>query len=71
MNGGVDFAYIRLGDVILGKPNVTLTSVHSPDARADLERVRARARKYAVNPATALPPVTANDKTALLSAIST
>ena len=68
-DGGVDFVYIRLADVILWKAECH-ANLNMPDqAKADLERVRARARKYAANPAANLPAVTTSDKAALLKAI--
>jgi hypothetical protein len=68
-DGGVDYIYIRLGDVVLWKAECHANLAALPEARTDLERIRARARKYAANPATNLPPVTVNNKDALLSAI--
>lgn len=68
-DGGVDFVYIRLGDVLLWKAECHANLGQLAEARADLERVRARARKYAAHPATDLPSVTTNDKNALLAAI--
>jgi tetratricopeptide (TPR) repeat protein len=68
-DGGVDFVYIRLGDVLLWKAECHANLGQLAEARTDLERVRARARKYAAHPATDLPPVTTNDKNTLLAAI--
>ncbi|RFS26997.1 RagB/SusD family nutrient uptake outer membrane protein [Chitinophaga silvatica] len=68
-DGGVDFIYIRLADVILWKAECHANLDMPGDAKTDIERVRARARKYAANPATNLPAVTTSDKTQLLTAI--
>lgn len=68
-DGGIDYIYIRLGDVLLWKAECYANLDQPALAQAPLELVRGRARKYAANPATNLPAVTTNDKTALLAAI--
>ncbi|UYQ91050.1 RagB/SusD family nutrient uptake outer membrane protein [Chitinophaga horti] len=68
-DGGVDYIYIRLADVLLWKAECYANLDQPGPAQIALERVRARARKYAANPATNLPAVTTNDKAALLAAI--
>ena len=68
-DGGVDYSYMRLGDVLLWKAECYAQLGQLTPARTALESVRARARKYATNPLTNLPAVTTDNKDALLSAI--
>lgn len=68
-DGGIDFIYIRLADVLLWKAECFAQLNKLPEARTALERVRGRARSNAANPATALPEVTTNVQADLLAAI--
>lgn len=68
-DGGVDYVYIRLADVLLWKAECYANLDQYANARTAIEAVRARARKYATNPLLNLPPVLANDKASLLAAI--
>lgn len=68
-DGGTDYIYIRLADVLLWKAECYANLDQPANALIPLEAVRGRARKYATNPVTNLPPVVTTDKAALLAAI--
>lgn len=68
-DANVDFIYIRLADVLLWKAECYANLGKLTEAKTELERVRARARSNASNPATALPVVTSNVKEDVIKAI--
>ena len=73
-NGGSDqnVRVLRYSDVLLMNAEANNELGNSPDALASLEKVRKRARDYAVShgaPSTTLPAVTTTDQSALRTAI--
>ena len=62
-DGDINYTAIRFAEVLLWEAEALNELGRSAEAQAPLERVRARARAQAANPATALPPVlTANQE---------
>lgn len=68
-DGGINYTAIRYAEVLLWEAEALAELGRLNDAQAALEQVRARARAQATDPATALPPVTTTDKTALIDAV--
>ncbi len=68
-DGDINYTAIRYAEVLLWEAEAMAELGRTAEALVPLEEVRARARAQAVNPATALPPVTTTDKTELINAI--
>ena len=68
-DGDINYTAIRYAEVLLWEAEALAELGRVSEAQSPLEVVRARARLQAANPATALPPVTLTDQTAMLEAI--
>ncbi len=68
-DGDINYTAIRYADVLLWEAEALAELGRVSDAQVPLEQVRARARAQATNPATALPPVTTTDQTAMIEAV--
>ncbi|MCC7507688.1 MAG: RagB/SusD family nutrient uptake outer membrane protein [Saprospiraceae bacterium] len=68
-DGDINYTAIRYAEVLLWEAEALAELGRVQDALEPLEQVRARARAQAIDPATALPPVTATDKQAVIDAI--
>ncbi len=68
-DGDINYTAIRFAEVLLWEAEALNELGRTAEAQAPLERVRARARAQAANPATALPPVTTTDQAAMREAI--
>ena len=68
-DGDINVTNIRYAEVLLWEAEALAELGRVSEAQAPLELVRARARAQAVDPATALPPVTTNDKTEMINAV--
>jgi hypothetical protein len=60
-DGDINYTAIRFAEVLLWEAEALNELGRTADAQAPLERVRARARAQADDPASALPPVTTTD----------
>ena len=68
-DGGINYAVIRYAEVLLWEAEALAELGRVQEAQVPLERVRARARAKATNPATALPPVETTDQAEMIDAI--
>lgn len=68
-DGDINYTAIRYAEVLLWEAEALAELNRVTEAQAPLELVRARARAQAVDPATALPPVTTTDQAAMIAAV--
>jgi hypothetical protein len=68
-DGDINYTAIRFAEVLLWEAEALAELNRVVEAQAPLERVRARARAQATDPATALPPVTVTDQQAMIEAV--
>lgn len=68
-DGDINYTAIRYAEVLLWEAEALNELGRTAEAQVPLERVRARARAQAANPATALPPVMTADQVEMRQAI--
>lgn len=68
-DGDINVTNIRYAEVLLWEAEALAELGRAAEAQAPLELVRARARAQAVDPLTALPPVTTTDKDEMIAAV--
>ncbi|MEO7176575.1 MAG: RagB/SusD family nutrient uptake outer membrane protein [Saprospiraceae bacterium] len=68
-DGDINYTAIRYAEVLLWEAEALAELGRVTEAQVPLEAVRARARAQAVDPLTALPAVTTNDQTEIITAI--
>lgn len=68
-DGDINYTAIRFAEVLLWEAEALNELGRVAEAQQPLERVRARARAQAANPATTLPPVVTNDQQQMREAI--
>jgi hypothetical protein len=68
-DGDINYTAIRFAEVLLWEAEALSELGRVAEAQVPLEKVRARARAQAVNPATALPPVTTTDQATMIQAV--
>lgn len=68
-DGDINYTAIRFAEVLLWEAEALTELNRVQEAQTPLERVRARARAQAVDPLTALPPVTATDQQTMRDAV--
>ncbi len=68
-DGDINYTAIRFAEVLLWEAEALNELERTAEAQVPLERVRARARAQAANPATALPPVMTADQVEMRLAI--
>jgi hypothetical protein len=68
-DGDINYTAIRFAEVLLWEAEAMAELGMVAQAQVPLERVRARARAQAANPAVALPPVTTTDQNAMIQAV--
>lgn len=68
-DGDINYTAIRFAEVLLWEAEALSELGRVTEAQVPLERVRARARAQAADPATALPPVTTTDQQEMREAV--
>ncbi len=68
-DGDINYTAIRYAEVLLWEAEALAELGRAQEAQVPLEKVRARARKQAGNPATALPAVATTDKATMIQKV--
>lgn len=68
-DGDINYSAIRYAEVLLWEAEANAELGKLPEAQTALELVRARARAQAADPSTALPAVTASERTEMIDAV--
>ncbi len=68
-DGDINYTAIRYAEVLLWEAEALAELNRLPEALIPLEQVRARARAQALDPTTALPPITATGQQAVIDAV--
>jgi hypothetical protein len=68
-DGDINYTAIRYAEVLLWEAEALAELGRTAEAQGPLEQVRARARAQAMDPSTALPPVTTNDQQEMIAAV--